>query len=206
MIKHIRRYLLAGLVVWLPILITFMVFNFLIGVLDTTISFLPKNYQPDNIFGVHVPGIGIAFSLIVLILTGTAATNFFGEKLFSFGEKILVKIPLVNSIYNTSKQIIQTLFSSNSQAFRKVLIIEYPRPGIYSLAFLTGDNHIPMPSGESCVTVFVPTTPNPTSGFLLMMPREQTWETSLSVDAALKLIISLGVMQPKIVLEPNDNI
>lgn len=201
MIKYIRRYIFAGLVVWLPVLITFMVFRFMLDLLDATISILPKEYQPDHLVGFHVPGVGIVFSLIILIITGTVVTNFLGQKLFSWGEKLLVKIPLVSSIYNTSKQVIQTIFSSNSQAFRKVLLIEYPRAGIYSLAFLTGDNTIPMPVGHSqLLSVFVPTTPNPTSGFLLMIPREQTWETSLSVDEALKLIISLGVMQPKIML------
>lgn len=199
MIKHIRRYILAGLVVWLPILITFMVFRFLLELLDATISVLPKQYQPDQLFGLHIPGFGILFSLMILIVTGTIATNFLGEKLFLWGEKLLIKIPLVSSIYNTSKQVIQTIFSSNSQAFRKVLMIEFPKPGTYSLAFLTGDNTLPTPDGQHLLTVFVPTTPNPTSGFLLMVPREQTWETSMSVDEALKLIISLGVMQPKIV-------
>lgn len=211
--KDIRRYLFAGLGVWLPILVTFMVVRFIVEILDTTIAFLPKNYQPTHVLGFYIPGFGILFSLAVLFVTGMVATNFFGQQLFIWGEKLLSKIPFVSSIYTATKQVIQTLFSSKSDAFRKVLIIEYPKPGIYSLAFMTSNEFFhPTLENGSLITVFVPTTPNPTSGFLLMIPKENVQESPMSVEEALKFIISLGVMKPipnansNLSITPNETI
>lgn len=195
--KSLRSYLLAGLVVWLPILVTFVVLRFLIDLLDQTLALLPHAYQPEQLFGVHLPGLGVLLSLILLLITGMLATNFLGQRLVTWSEAILDKIPLVRSIYNATKQVIQTLFASNSQAFRKVLLVEYPRKGMWSIAFQTGaapieaTNH----TGVEMVSVFIPTTPNPTSGFLMMVPKSDTVEMEMGTEAALKLIISLGVMQ-----------
>jgi uncharacterized membrane protein len=197
--KALRRYLLAGLVVWLPIVVTFIVLRFIVEMLDQTIALLPSAYHPDRLFGVHVPGFGVVLSLLIILLTGLIATNYFGERLVDLGERILARIPLVRSIYNATKQIINALFASNSQAFRKVLLVEYPREGMWSLAFLTGnpnDSVISAQIGEEMVSLFVPTTPNPTSGFLLMIPKREAIEIDMTVDEALKFIISLGVMQP----------
>lgn len=161
-------------------------------------ALLPTAYQPEKLLGMHIPGLGVVLSLILLLVTGIIARNFLGQRLVSFGEKILAKIPLVRSIYNASKQVIHALFASNGQAFRKVLLIEYPRKGLWSIAFLTSTNHseIDTHTGEEMLSVFVPTTPNPTSGFLIIVPKREAIELTMTIDEALKFVISLGVMQP----------
>ncbi|KTD18543.1 transmembrane protein [Legionella lansingensis] len=203
--KTFRRYLLAGLVVWLPIVVTFIVLRFIVEMLDQTMALLPAAYQPDRIFGMHIPGLGVVLSLLIILLTGVIATNYFGQRLVNLGEKILARIPLVRSIYNAVKQVINALFATNSQAFRKVLLVEYPREGMWSLAFLTGSTNgstISRHTGEEMISLFVPTTPNPTSGFLLMVPKRNVLEVDMTVDEALKFIISLGVMQPTAIAAP----
>ena len=195
--KHLRGYLLAGLIVWTPILITIWVIGFIVELLDSSIALLPDSYQPAHFLGANVPGMGVIFSLAVLLVTGIIATNFLGQRLVLWSELFLDKIPLVRSIYNTSKQVMQAVFSSNSHAFRKVVLVEYPRKDIWTLAFQTGTNvnTFGKDLGEDMISIFVPTTPNPTGGFLLLVSRSQVKEVSLSVDDALKYIISLGVMQ-----------
>ncbi|CAM3012458.1 DUF502 domain-containing protein [Legionella worsleiensis] len=195
----IRRYLLAGLVVWLPILVTIGVLRFIIDLLDNTMALIPAAYQPEQLLGIHIPGIGVVISLFLLIATGIFATNFFGQRLVSWGESLLARIPLVRSIYNAVKQVLNTVLSSNSDAFRKVLLIEYPRKGVWSIGFQTGSGYaeINEKTNEEMVSLFIPTTPNPTSGFLMMVPKKDAIELSMSVDEALKFIISLGVMQTK---------
>ena len=195
--KLIRSYLLAGLVVWLPILVTFVVLRFMIDLLDQTLALLPNAYQPEQLIGVHLPGFGVLLSLVLLLLTGVIATNLLGQRLVHWSEAILDKIPLVRSIYNATKQVIQAIFATNSQAFRKVLLVEYPRKGMWSVAFQTGvaPSEAAIHTGVEMVSIFIPTTPNPTAGFLMLVPKSETVELSMSVEAALKLIISLGVMQ-----------
>lgn len=196
--KSIRSYLLAGLIVWLPILVTFVILRFIVDILDSTIALLPSSYHPEHLFGTKIPGLGVVFSLVLLIVTGVIATNIIGQRLFGWGESILARIPLVRSIYNATKQVMQAIFATNSQAFRKVLLIEYPRKDSWSLAFLTGNpgEKLFSHTQEEMVSVFVPTTPNPTAGFLMMVPKKDTIEVGMSIDEALKYIISLGVMQP----------
>ena len=196
--KAIRSYLLAGLVVWLPILMTFLILRFIVDLLDKTMALLPHAYQPEQLIGIHLPGLGVLLSLMLLLITGIIATNFLGQRLVSWSEAVLDKIPLVRSIYNGAKQMIQAIFATNSHAFRKVLLIEYPRKGLWSLAFQTGiaDSQISQYTGTEMLSVFIPTTPNPTSGFLIMVPKTDVIEMSMTIDEALKLVISLGVMQP----------
>lgn len=195
--KLIRSYLLAGLVVWLPILVTFVVLRFIVDLLDQSVALLPYAYQPEQLVGYHLPGLGVLLSLLLLFITGLLATNFLGQKLVGWSESILDRIPLVRSIYNATKQMIQAVFSTNSLAFRKVLLIEYPRKGLWSLAFQTGSVRadITKHTGVEMLSIFIPTTPNPTGGFLLMIPKSDVVELPMSVDDAFKLIISLGVMQ-----------
>ena len=194
----VRRYLLAGLVVWLPILATFVIVRFLVDLLDQTISLLPMAYQPQQLFGMSIPGLGVVLSLFVLLLTGLIATNFLGQRLVVWSEIVLDKIPLVRSIYNASKQVIQAIFATNSQAFRKVLLVEYPRKGMWSVAFQTGTGNTAISAqlDTPMISIFIPTTPNPTSGFLMMVPKSEVLELAMSIDEALKFIISLGMMQP----------
>lgn len=195
--KSFRSYLLAGLVVWLPILVTIGVLRFIIDLLDNTLALVPKAYQPEQLLGVHLPGLGVILSLLLLLITGIVATNFLGRRLVSFGESILSKIPLVRSIYNAVKQVMNTVLSSNGDAFRKVLLVEYPRKGLWTLAFQTGSAtlEINTHTQDEMISLFVPTTPNPTSGFLMMIAKKEAIELNMSVDEALKFIISLGVMQ-----------
>lgn len=195
----LRSYLFAGLIVWLPILVTMGVIRFIVDLLDETLALLPQSWQPIHWIGHDVPGLGVVLSFVILISTGIFATNFFGQKLVGWGESILSRIPLVRSIYNAVKQVMNAILSSNSQAFRKVLLIEYPRKGSWSLAFMTGTVNPAIKTGDDdLISVFIPTTPNPTSGFLIMIPKKDAIEVEMSVDEALKCIISLGVMQPSI--------
>lgn len=194
----VRKYLLAGLVVWLPILATFVILSFIVELLDRTISLLPTSYQPQHLFGFNIPGLGVILSLLLLFFTGLLATNFFGQRLVEWSESILDKIPLVRSIYNASKQVIQAIFATNSDAFRKALLVEYPRKGLWCVAFQTGTPNpmLNQQMGKDMISLFVPTTPNPTSGFLIMAAKSEVIELNMSIDEALKFTISLGMMQP----------
>ncbi|KTC90355.1 Uncharacterized conserved protein [Fluoribacter dumoffii] len=194
----LRSYLLTGLVVWLPILITIGVLRFIIDLLDNTLALIPKAYQPEQLIGHYIPGLGVILSLVILLITGVIATNYFGQRIVEWGESLLVRIPLVRSIYKTVKQVINAVLSTNSEAFRKVVLIEYPRKGLWSIAFQTGSANTALntKTNQEMVSVFIPTTPNPTSGFLMMLPRNDVIELDMSIDEALKFIISLGVMPP----------
>jgi len=191
-VKLVRSYILAGLIVWLPVLLTIFVFQFIIRLFDSSMAFISKDYQ------INVPGFGVLCSLIILIVTGFIATNVIGQYLVRWSEILLEKIPFVRSVYKASKQLIQTLFSNNSQAFRKAVLIEYPRKGLWTIAFQTGPAmpEIIDQTEAELISIFVPTTPNPTGGYLIMLPKNEIIELNLSVDAAFKFIISLGVMQP----------
>ncbi len=190
--KLVRSYIFAGLIVWLPILLTIFVIQFIIRLFDGSVAFLPSQYQ------INVPGIGVIFSLVILMITGLIATNVFGQYLVKWPELLLEKIPFVSSVYKASKQLIQTVFSNNSQAFRKAVLIEYPRKGLWTIAFQTGQAlpEVLKHTEADLISIFVPTTPNPTGGYLIMLPKHEIIELDLSVEAAFKLIISLGVMQP----------
>lgn len=199
--KHfIRRYLIAGLLVWTPILVTFIVLRFIVELLDKTLDLLPTIYKPEHLIGFNLPGFGVVLSIAIVFVTGMVATNFFGKKLVALAESIVGRIPLVRSIYNAVKQVATTIFAKDGQSFKKVYLVEYPRKGLWSVAFQTGTcaEEIEQHVGDEMLTIFVPTTPNPTSGFLMMVPRRDAIELAMSVDQALKLVISLGVVQPTI--------
>ncbi|MCC5792073.1 MAG: DUF502 domain-containing protein [Legionellaceae bacterium] len=196
--KPIRYYLTAGFVVWIPILVTYLIFSFVIDLLDQTISLLPQNYQPEHLFGRNLPGLGVIISLVILLVTGLVATNFLGQRLMSWGESILARIPLVRSIYHAAKQVINAVLATNSQSFRKVFLVEFPRKGVWTVGFQTNMLNVRPAEQmtEEVFTVFVPTTPNPTSGFLIMVPKSEITEIDMTVDEALKYVISMGVMYP----------
>ncbi|MBA2352090.1 MAG: DUF502 domain-containing protein [Burkholderiales bacterium] len=193
-----RRYFITGLLIWVPLGITLWVLSLLIGIMDQSLLLLPDAFQTRNWLGFHLPGLGVILTLIVVFASGIAATNILGQRLWLMWESLLGRIPVVKSVYSSVKQVSDTLFSSTGQAFRKALLVQYPRPGSWTIAFLTGTpggdviNHLP---GEF-VSVYVPTTPNPTSGFFLMMPKSDVIELDISVDEALKYIISMGVVTP----------
>jgi uncharacterized membrane protein len=195
---HIRRYLMAGLLVWLPVGVTIFVIKFIVELLDTTLDVLPKGWQPESLVGFNIPGIGILLSFAIVYLTGLLATNILGRRVVKYTEYLLDHVPFVRSVYRAVKQVSETLFSHTSSSFRRVLLIEYPRPGIWSVAFQTGDcgPEVQSRTGKTLISVFVPTTPNPTSGFLLMVPKEDAVQLDMSIDEALKMVISLGVVHP----------
>jgi len=200
----LRRYLIAGLLVWVPLGITIWVLAFLINTLDQTLLLLPDALRPEQVFGFRIPGLGVVLSAAILLLTGAIAANFFGARLIALWESLLGRIPVVKSIYSGVKQVSDTLLSDSSYAFRKALLVEFPCPGSWSIAFLTGT---PAPSvaqhldGEH-ITVYVPTTPNPTSGYVVILPKARVHELDMTVDEALKYIISMGVVGPKSHGEP----
>lgn len=199
MMVTIRRYLISGLLVWVPIWVTILVIKFMLDLLGSIMQLLPHQYQPDTLIGFHIPGIGVLIILVVIFSTGIVAANFIGSRLIDLGDAMIARIPLVRTVYLGVKQILQTLFTPGGQSFRKVLLVEYPRQGMWSIAFQTGDGTPEVEkslAGEPMVSLFIPTTPNPTSGFLMMVPRKQVIEMDMSVEQALKFVISLGVMQP----------
>lgn len=195
----LRRYLVAGLLVWIPIGVTLLIIKFLVDLMDQTLLLLPDRLQPEAVFGFRIPGLGLVLTAAVVLATGVVVTNLFGRRLVRLGERLLARIPLVRSIYSSVKQVTETLFSSTGQSFRKVVMVPYPHPGSWTLGFVTGvgGDETRTKSGREVMNVFVPTTPNPTSGFFLMVPREDLIELDMSVDDGLKMLISGGVVQPK---------
>lgn len=195
---RLRRYLIAGLLVWLPIWATLVILEFLIKILDGSLKLLPAHYQPAELLGYDIPGMGVLFALLVIFFTGMIASNFFGSRLVKLGEGILARIPLVRSIYRSVKQVAETVFASDKEAFNKVLLVEYPRKGLWSIAFQTGQGNpeVNQHIQQDMVTIFIPTTPNPTSGFLMMLPKQDVIELSMTVEQGLKFVISLGMVQP----------
>lgn len=194
----IKRYFITGLLIWVPLAITAWVLMSIIGTMDGTLQLLPAAVHPRRLLGVDIPGGGALLTLLIILLTGLLATNFIGQRLIRWWESLLARIPVVNSIYNSVKQVSDTLFSSSGNAFRKALLVEYPRRGAWTIAFLTGK-----PGGEVAahlsgehLSVYVPTTPNPTSGFFLIVPKAEVIELEMSVDTALKYVISMGVVPP----------
>ena len=193
-----KKYIIAGLLIWVPLGVTVMVVKLLVGMMDQLLVLLPLEYQPDTLMGFHLPGMGVVLAVIIVLGTGVIVANLFGRKLVSLWEAILARIPLVRTIYTSVKQILETVFSS-TQSFRKVLLVEYPRKGLWTLAFQssTTQGEAQTKTGVEIVNVFIPTTPNPTSGFFIMVPKKDVVELDMSVDEGLKMIISAGVMVPE---------
>jgi len=198
LMSALRRYFIAGLLVWVPLMITILVIRVLVGMMDKSLLLLPPAWRPEALLGMKIPGLGVALTVLVVFLTGLVVANFAGRRLVRMWESLLARIPLVRTIHSAVKQVMETVFSSGSDSFRKVLLIEYPRKGVWTIAFQTGElsGEIPERIERDAVTVFVPTTPNPTSGFVIVVPREELIELDMSVEEGLKLIMSLGVVTP----------
>jgi uncharacterized membrane protein len=194
-----KKYLITGLLIWIPLAITIWVLDLIVSTMDQSLLLLPPQYQPQALLGYKIPGLGALLTVLVVFVTGVLASNILGQRLLLFWESILGRIPVVKSIYSGVKQVSDTLFAPGGQAFRKALLVQYPRQGSWTIAFLTGQpggdvaNHL---RGEY-LSVYVPTTPNPTSGFFLMMPKAEIVELDMSVDEALKYVISMGVVPPE---------
>ena len=193
-----KKYLITGLLIWIPLVITIWVLKVIFDALDQSLLLLPAELRTENWLGTHIPGLGAILTVLVVLLTGVFATNFFGARLVQLWHQVLHRIPVVNSIYSSVKQISDTLFSSSGEAFRKALLVQWPREGMWTIAFMTGTpggevaKHVP----PDCIAVYVPTTPNPTGGYFVIVPRKDVIELEMTVDQALKYIISMGVVPP----------
>jgi uncharacterized membrane protein len=193
-----RKWLVAGLLVIVPVAITIAVLQWIIGTLDRTLAILPEAWQPDRLIGVHIPGFGVLLTLAILLIVGGLATNFMGKKLVSWGDTLVSRIPVVRSIYSSVKQVSDTLFSPSGNAFRTAVLVQWPRPDVWTIGFVTG-----VPGGDvtnylvgDYLSVYVPTTPNPTGGYFVMLRKSDCVELKMSVDDALKYVISMGVVVP----------
>ena len=194
----LRKWFIAGLLVIVPLVITLGVLNWIIGTLDQTLAILPEAWQPDKLLGMHIPGFGVILTLLILLVVGGIASNFIGRKLVGWGDSLVRRIPVVRSIYSSVKQVSDTVFSDSGNAFRTAVLVQWPREGVWTVAFVTG-----APSGEVAaylrdeyLSVFVPTTPNPTGGYFVMVRKSECIGLDMSVDAALKYIVSMGVVAP----------
>jgi uncharacterized membrane protein len=196
---RLRRYLVAGLLIWLPVGVTILVFKVLLDLMDRMLFLIPFAYRPETLLGFRVPGLGAILAFIVLFATGILAANLFGRRLVFWYESWLGRIPFVRSVYGGVKNFTDVDFSERGTSFKKVLLIQYPRIGVYRIAFQTSEDarEIRAVTGRDLVTLFVPTTPNAASGFMAFVPREEAIELTMSVEDALKMIISLGVVVPE---------
>jgi uncharacterized membrane protein len=196
----LRKWLVAGLLVIVPVAITLSVLRWIIDTLDQTLLILPVAWQPDRLIGFHIPGFGVLLTLAILLIVGAIASNFIGKKLVHLGDRIVTRIPVVRSIYSSVKQVSDTLFSESGNAFRTAVLVQWPRPDVWTIAFVTGTpggdvaNYL---HGEDYVSVYVPTTPNPTGGYFVMLRKSDCIELKMSVDDALKYVVSMGVVSPQ---------
>ena len=195
----LKRYLVAGLLVWVPLVVTIAAIMFLVGLFDRSVLLLPVEYRPQALLGFDIPGFGLMLSFTIILVTGMLVANFLGNRLIHWWELLLSKIPLVRSIYTAVKQIVEAVFGAGESTFQKVYLVQYPRPGLWTLAFQTSKNkgEAQYRTGiEHVVNLFIPTTPNPTSGFFIIAPANEVIELQMSVDDALKMVISGGVVVP----------
>ncbi|HVF62722.1 MAG TPA: DUF502 domain-containing protein [Casimicrobiaceae bacterium] len=193
-----RRYIVAGLLVWVPLGITIWVLHFLLSTLDQTLLLLPESIRPSY-YGYDIPGLGVLLAFLILFATGILAANFFGQRLIRLWESVLGRIPFVKSIYSSVKQVSDTLLSDSGNAFRKVLLVQFPHEHSWTIAFLTGSpSHVVARHlAEEHVSVYVPTTPNPTSGYFVIVPRSRVRDLDMTVEEALKYVVSMGVVMPR---------
>ena len=194
---NIKRYFITGLLIWVPLGITIWVLDALTSALDQTLLVLPEQWRPEHLLGFNIPGLGVVLTALVVLLTGVFAGNLLGQRMVKIWEGLLNRIPVVKSIYGSVKQVSDTLLSGNGQAFRKVLLVHYPHPQVWSLAFQTNvPAEVNRKLGDDWLAVFIPTAPSPVNGFYFYVRRDETIEMNISVDAALKYIVSMGVVTP----------
>lgn len=194
-----RRWLIAGLLVWLPLVATLVVLRLLVGFLDRSLLLVPPAWRPEALLGFPIPGLGILLSLVLVLATGALAANLFGRRLVSWAESLLGRVPLVRTVYSGVKRLAETVLGDHGSSFRQVLMVEYPRRGMWTLAFQTGSpvGEVQAKTAQEVLTVFIPTAPNPTSGYVVLVPREDIIELDMSVEDGLRMVISLGVVTPE---------
>jgi uncharacterized membrane protein len=197
-VRALRRYLINGLLIWVPVLVTVLVVRFILQLMDQTLLVLPRALRPDEWLGLHVPGLGALLGFLIVLLTGLLVTNFIGQALVAIGEDLLERIPFVRALSGGVKSVSETVLSNSGNSFKKVLLVEYPRAGIWTIGFQTTDQlpEINARLGEPQVCVFIPTTPNPTSGFIIFVPKARCIELDMPVETAMKMIVTLGVVGP----------
>lgn len=193
----LRRYLIAGLVVSLPIIVTVAVIRWLVDLSDHAVALLPHGWQPDVLLGFHLPGVGVLLAVTLLVLVGALAANVVGNWIMRRLDALLARVPVVRSIYGAVKQLMEAVFSSSGQAFRQVVLISFPQAGQWTIGFVTGDCNLPVPGDVQKVSVFVPTTPNPTSGWLLFVAQDSLIPLDISVEEGMKLVVSGGMISPE---------
>lgn len=197
----LKRFFITGLLIWVPLGITYWVISTIVKTLD---GIIPPHIAPQALFGLDIPGFGLLAVVLVVLITGALGANLLGRRLVDLWEGLLARIPLVRSIYSSVKQVSDTILAPNGQAFRQAVLVQYPRQGLWTIAFVTGkpsheiENKLP----ADCVSIYVPTTPNPTSGFFLMLPRAELIPLSIGVDAALKYVVSMGTVPPSAQAKP----
>lgn len=201
--KHIKMtlkaYLVTGLLIWLPVAITLWVLNLIVSTLDQTLMFLPPQWRPEYVLGFSLPGLGVVFAVLLLLATGMLTANVLGKRLLGFWQGVLSRIPVVKSIYNSVRQVSDTLLSDSGQAFRRALLVQFPHQGVWTVAFQTGRPEADVAAllgPQEYISVYIPTTPNPTSGYFILVPKRDTRELNMSVEQALKYVISMGVVAP----------
>ena len=194
----LRKWLVAGLLAIVPVAITVAVLRWIVATLDSTLQILPEAWQPDRLLGYHIPGFGVLLTLAILLIVGAIVSNFIGRQIIAFGDRLVTRIPVVRSIYSSVKQVSDTLFSPGGNAFRKAVLVQWPRADVWTIGFVTG-----IPGGDvtnyltgEWLSVYVPTTPNPTGGYFVMLRKSDCIELRMSVDEALKYVISMGVVAP----------
>lgn len=202
--RRLKRYLLTGLLVVVPVTLTLLVVRWIVSFMDGLLaSVLPETMRPDAWFGIPLPGVGLLATFLLILLVGVLTTNIFGRSLVTFSERVVDRVPLVKGIYMLFKQVSDTVFNRDRGAFRKVVLIEYPRRGIWAVAFVTGisEGEVQEVTEKRLVNIFVPTTPNPTSGFYILIPHDEMIELKMTVEEAFKLVISGGMVTPQLRLE-----
>jgi len=205
--RKIKNIFLTGIAVIIPIGLTVYILFFLINMMDNLLKVIPARFQPDELLHFHIPGLGVIITLILIFIIGLVTKSYLGNKFVKLGEWFVNKIPFVRSIYQAIKQLVDTIFSDKSQSFKKVVIVEYPRKGMYVIAFVTGEakGEIQIKTSKKCINLFVPTTPNPTSGFYIMVPEDDVISMDMTVEEAFKLVISGGIVSPPLQKHPGNN-
>jgi len=194
----LRRYMIAGVVSLAPLLVTVVLINWLVGLSDRAIALLPQHYQPEVLLGFTVPGAGVLMALLFIMVIGAITTHFIGSKLMRWVDVIMERIPLIRTVHKATRQLLNAIFSESSRAFQEVVMVQFPQHGRWVIGFVTGDGHLPgMPEGEKMITVFIPSTPIPTTGWLLFVKEEELVHLKISVDEGMKLVLSGGMLPPE---------
>lgn len=204
--RAFRNYLIGGLLVWIPIMVTVWVFRFLTRILDNSLVLLPPSWRPEAIFGHYVPGVGVALSLVLLFVTGVIARNLFGRRIVTGIEDMVRRIPVVGAVYGGAKSFSETVLTDKGRSFKQVVMVEFPRKGIFSIGFITSHEleEVQAKTEQDVTCVFVPTTPNPTTGFIVLVPKDEVVLLDMTVDEAFKMLLTLGVVVPTWKNKPVD--